>query len=291
MEKRGANTDWVAKQLAHRANISSRDVGYAGLKDRNAVTRQWFSLLTSTLTPDDVSAWEDAEFTVLKAVRHRKKLQRGGLSGNFLSITVREPHGSRAAWEDRVQLIAEQGVPNYFGPQRFGHGGQNITKAQALFDQPKRKIKRHQRGLYLSAARAFLFNAVLMQRVHEGTWNRALSGDQLIFDGSQSFFPFAAEPEVLRRVASLELHPSGPLFGTEDSISNDVSKHIEDEVIQHHASLYAGLQHWGLRTERRALRLRVDALTFSYPTAEQIKINFRLNKGTFASTVLGELFS
>jgi tRNA pseudouridine13 synthase len=142
VEKNGANTDWVAGQLAQLAGCQAREAGYAGLKDRHALTR------------------------ILEATRSRRKIQRGALEGNRFRIVVRDLEGCTEALDDTLRLISEQGVPNYFGPQRFGFDGQNVTRAAIWLASPRR-LSRQKRSLYLSAIRSFLFNQVLAERVRQ----------------------------------------------------------------------------------------------------------------------------
>jgi len=213
VRKRGHNTEQVARQLARAAGVAPRQVGYAGMKDRRAVAVQWFSLhLPGRADP----GWSGlpAGIEVVDATRHTRKLQRGALRGNRFGIVLRECRGDEAALRRRCDEIAREGVPNYFGEQRFGRDGQNVARARALFAGTRREPEtanatglisgrtsaasrasdslrgprlhpvgdRHRRGIYLSAARAFLFNAVLAARLVRGDWQTPLP-DQAMAQG------------------------------------------------------------------------------------------------------------
>ncbi len=287
VRKRGANTHWVAKQLGKLANIPPRDVGYAGLKDRNALTEQAFTVPVRSPVANWLGITGDG-FEVVRAERHRRKLKRGALKGNDFEITIRDFSGERAAVTERLAVIAAQGVPNYFGPQRFGHERSNLARAYAMFSGVRIE-DRFERGFALSAARAHVFNAVLAQRVASSTWNRLIAGDVANLDGSQSIFVPAALDEVLiERCARLDIHPTGPLWGRGELPSTGEARELEGKVAATHAALCDGLARSGLDQERRPLRLRVQALSHEWREADLV-LRFRLGRGAFATTVLHEL--
>jgi tRNA pseudouridine13 synthase len=128
VEKRSANTDWVAKELARVAACPARDVGFAGLKDRHAVTRQWFSVPAREVTPENLEKAEIEGVKILDSHNHTRKLKRGTLNGNRFHLKIREFTGDAIETVQRLERIRASGVPNYFGPQRFGYNGQNVEK-------------------------------------------------------------------------------------------------------------------------------------------------------------------
>ncbi len=290
VRKRGANTEWVAKRLAERAGVSAREVSYAGLKDRHAVTEQWFSVhLPGKVDPD----WETdphPDFTVLNAVRHSRKLRRGALSGNAFRITVRDLEGDPAELAARLERIAADGVPNYFGEQRFGREAGNLERAAAMLSGREKVRDRHQRGLYLSAARSALFNAVLAQRVVEGNWNVALPGEVLMLAGSHSIFAAEEVDDTIRqRVAAFDVHPTGPLWGAGELRSSGPVRELEEATAATWPIFRDGLAAAGLTQERRALRLIVGDTKLEFPEARTAVLDFRLPAGAYATTVLREL--
>jgi len=290
VRKRGANTDWVARRLAERAGVPAGAVGYAGLKDRHAVTEQWFSVHLPGRPEPDWAGITDPDFTVLKAVRHSRKLRRGALKGNAFRIAVRELDGDPAELAARLAQVIATGVPNYFGEQRFGRESGNLERAEAMLGGAERVRDRHRRGLYLSAARSALFNAVLARRVAEGTWNRLLPGEVLMLAGSHSIFA-ATEPDdaLCRRVAEFDLHPTGPLWGAGELPSLGPARRLEEAVAATLPTFRDGLTSAGLKQERRALRLIARDATLELLESRTAVLSFRLPAGAYATTVLREL--
>lgn len=290
VEKRNTNTQWLADQLARFAAIPKRDVSYAGMKDRHAVTRQWFSLgLAGAVEPD----WDNLNIEnvrVLQHARHRRKLRRGTLQGNRFQLVIRNLQGELASLESHLQRIALEGVPNYFGEQRFGHDGANLQQAIAMF-QGKRIKDRHKRSLYLSAARSYLFNELLSQRVARGDWNRAIPGDVMMLAGSNSYFvPEANDATIQQRLASFDIHPSGCLWGKGETPAQAEVAALERALAETHSVLCRGLEQASLKQERRALRLPVAELQWELDAPEQLlALRFILPAGAYATTVLREL--
>lgn len=290
IEKRGENTDYVARQLARFAGLSSRQVSYVGLKDRQGVTRQWFSLQMPGMAEPDWTSFESDTARILETRRNARKLRKGAASGNRFELTVRDLDAPPAALEQRLAELAEQGVPNYFGPQRFGHEGRNLERARELFANPGRRIDPHQRGLYLSAARSEIFNRILAARVRAGHWNRAIPGDVFMFADSHSFFkPDSIDADILERVNSRAIHPSGVLWGTTPSTATGEALAIETAAVGPLADLRAGLEHLRLETARRPFRLCPEELAWTLPATNVLKIRFALPSGAYATTVLREL--
>jgi tRNA pseudouridine13 synthase len=288
VRKRGANTLWVAKQLARLGKIDPRDVGFAGLKDRGAVTEQSFTVPARSALGDVWPGVSDEGFEVIAAARHRRKLKRGGLKGNDFTIVLRAFDGDAAALEHRLQVVAAAGVPNYFGPQRFGRDGNNLRTALAWFSGGATPHDRWQRGFALSAARAAIFNAVVAQRVQDGTWNQLLPGEIVNLDGSGSVFVADAIDAALQeRCARLDIHPTGPLWSGPASASGAAAA-LEAEVAVRHDVLARGLGENRLEPERRALRLRVDGLEWAI-AGDVVELKFRLHRGAFATAVLHEV--
>jgi len=292
VRKRLQNTADVAAQLARCAGVQPRAVSYAGLKDRVAVTEQWFSVHLPGNAEPDWSRLESPDLGILRQVRHGRKLRRGALRGNRFRIVVRELAGDPGALQRRLEIIAVQGVPNYFGEQRFGRDGSNLRTAQRLFSNPRMRLSRHQRGLVLSAARAWLFNAVLDRRVREGSWNRVLPGDALQLQGSHSFFIAEhVDAELQARLDAHDVHPTGPLHGRGAAPVRDEVLALESQTLASYPDFLAGLEAAGLQQERRALRLLVEGLEWRQPAADELCLEFSLPAGGYATSVLRELLS
>jgi tRNA pseudouridine13 synthase len=291
VRKRLANTDWVARQLASFAGVPARQVSYAGLKDRYAVTEQWFSVHLPGKPSPDWSLCNDATFSIVEAVRHSRKLKRGALQGNRFCIVIRDLKDPSGKIQWRLDSVMKLGVPNYFGPQRFGREGRNLAQAEAMFSG--RSVRdRHRRGLYLSAARAYLFNQVLTQRVAEGTWNQALPGDVMMHDGSRSQFPaLEIDEDIFRRTSIMALHPSGPLWGKGECPSRLAVGDLEQKVALLYPLLCQGLEQAGLVQERRPLRLHVQDIKWDLLEKDSLKLMFWLSSGAYATSVLREIIA
>lgn len=295
LAKRAMNTAHVARRIAQWAGVDERDVGYAGLKDRHAVTIQRFSVQLPGRPDPDPAALEldqDGEsLRVLHARRHSRKLSRGALAGNRFVLVVRDVRGGRAQIAARLQALAGQGVPNYFGVQRFGHGGDNLGRALAMFGG--RRVGREQRSMLLSAARSQLFNQVLAARVRGGSWAGGLAeGEVWMLDGSRSVFgPQPLNSELAGRVQRFDIHPTGPLWGRGELRSDGMARSLELDALADPVSLRLrdGLEAAGLKQERRALRLRPADLAWQWPAADVLELSFVLPPGTYATSVLAEL--
>jgi tRNA pseudouridine13 synthase len=230
-------------------------------------------------------------FEVLGAERHRRKLKRGALRGNEFEIRLGGFDGERDALEQRLRMVAAAGVPNYFGPQRFGRDGRNVAMALGWFRTGEAPADRAQRGFALSAARAVVFNAVLAARVSDTTWNRLQPGDIVNLNGTGSIFAAAQiDATLIERCERLDIHPTGPLWGTGTSAATAAAGEHERRIADTHADLAAGLAAARLEQERRPLRVAVEELQWQVEGGD-VQLRFRLRRGSFATAVLHELIS
>ncbi len=226
---------------------------------------------------------------MLAVQRHGRKLRPGSHRANRFVIRIRSVSGDRAAVEARLALLASAGVPNYFGPQRYGRGGSNLARVRewAAGGPPPRD--RMQRGFALSTARSELFNQVLAERVRRGDWNRLLPGEAVVLDGRRSFFRAdEIDAALMERCAAMDLHPSGPLWGRGAAEVGGEVLAVEDSVATREPELRALLESHGMDMERRSLRLPVRALEWSFD-GEDVVLSFELPRGTFATSVLHEV--
>ena len=289
VQKVGENTQYLARELAKFAGIPARNVSYAGLKDRQGDTKQWFSLhIPGKITPD-FSLFESPGVTILKVIRHNKKIKTGALAGNYFSIVLREI-SNKSALEKALQQV-QNGVPNYFGEQRFGFDGYNINSALLMFQG--RKIKdRFKRGMYLSAARSYLFNQVLSTRIKDDLYNKPLLGDCVQFVGNRSFFPLMdLEPTTLQRLTQREVCLTAPLWGAGELTSELDAKQYEIDLLSDYAELQAGLAKNGLKQARRPLLLVPEKFSATWLDQSSVKVDFYLPSGCYATSVLRELIS
>ena len=289
IQKRGENTDYLARQIAKYAGLPKMAVSYAGMKDRFGLTTQWFSVHIPGKREVDWIGMESESVTVLEAIRHNRKLKKGALKGNRFEITVRELEGDKGLVEEKLAKVKAEGVPNYFGPQRFGREGNNLVQAEALFKGELRLRDRTLEGIYLSAARSEIFNRVLASRVEAGTWNQAIEGDVFMFADSNSIFRAELNSETLARVSALDIHPSGPLWGKGELASTGAALAIEQAIALELQVFSAGLERIGMETSRRPLRLPVSDLNWEFCEDNALRLCFTLSSGAYATVVLREV--
>ncbi|WP_459208079.1 tRNA pseudouridine(13) synthase TruD [Pseudomonas sp. MLB6B] len=289
VEKRDLNTEEAARRLARAAGVPLRAISYAGLKDRQALTRQWFSLHLPGKADPDLSRAEDSTLRILERTRHQRKLQRGAHAANGFTLRLTQLSADRSALDARLERLKAEGVPNYFGAQRFGFDGGNVHDALDWAQRQALPEQRNVRSRLLSAGRSYLFNQVLAARVADGTWQRAQVGDLLAFTDSRSFFA-ASEAECSDpRLAILDLHPTGALWGEGPSPASGAPGELENAVGAQHQALCQWLARAGMEHERRILRLPIGRLTWHYPEPDTLQMEFVLPAGCFATVVVREL--
>lgn len=288
IEKTGLNSAFVAQQLARWAGVQESAVGYAGRKDRHAVTVQRFSVhLPKRIAPPIETLAIDG-LRVLDAQWHARKLQRGALAGNRFTLVLRTVVGEHAAIEARLRKIAARGFANHFGEQRFGRDGGNLDAALAMF--AGRRVGREQRSLLLSAARSALFNAVLDARVRAGSWDSGLDGDVWMLAGSHSVFgPEPLDAALSERCARADIHPTGPLWGDGALRSSSAALACEQAALAGSEAIRAGLARAGLRQERRALRALAADMGWQWLASDQLQLSFALPPGSYATALLDAL--
>lgn len=289
VEKEGENTDWVAQQLAKWAGIKLRDVGYAGLKDRQAITRQWFSLYLPGREDPDLSLFQFENMRILRHTRHQRKLQTGGLSANRFILTLRAVEGDKTQIETRLNQIQQQGVPNYFGEQRFGRNEHNLVMAQRLFNGELTRLKPAQRSLYISAARSFIFNAVLAERIRHQAWNQAWPGDVFQLEGSDKWFVDDGSADLIQRVKLADLHPTGAMAGAGELPTQQQACELEQAVLAEHQAWCSALAELGLKQDRRALRVMPMDLHWQWLADDVLQLAFTLRPGSYATMIVREI--
>jgi tRNA pseudouridine13 synthase len=288
IEKRGMNTAFAAQRIAAWAGVPESAIGYAGMKDRHAVTRQRFSVHLPGREAPDVATLVSDDMRVLAEDRHARKLQRGALRGNRFVLTLREVVGELESIEHRLAEIATHGFPNYFGEQRFGHGGGNLEAAQRMF--AGQRVRRDKRSLLLSAARSELFNVVLALRVADGSWCRGLPGELWMLAGSRSVFGPEPDPGALAaRVAAHDVHPSGPLWGLGELRTDGACRALEETALALYEPIRVGLEQAGLKQERRALRTIAGGLVWKWLQPDVLRLGFELPPGSYATSLLRSL--
>lgn len=288
IEKRGLNTEELVKRLAANLKKPIKSISYAGLKDRQAITTQWLSVHCPGEAIAGVDSLHGEGWRVIESMRHLKKLKTGALIGNKFTLVIRDISDD-ASIDARLQLIKAGGVPNYFGPQRFGHNGQNLLKAEAVLLKGMRVKDRFLRGIYYSAARSFLYNRILSARVAQHTWNKAMSGDVMQLAGTHSIFLIDIPDDTIHaRLKSHDLSPASPLWG------KGAARERLDALILQQKALYdfepwcVALEEQGLERAYRAHVLCVQELTWEWRD-QTLVLSFELTAGAYATSVLREV--
>ena len=294
IKKTGANTVFVARELAKYFSVKEQLVSYAGLKDRFAITEQWFGVHVPGKTVYDLSDLDIEGVEVISYARHNKKLRIGALTGNRFELVLRDVT-ELEAFKLRWQQIIKEGVPNYFGEQRFGINGGNLDKALALFSGSKVKDKK-KRGMYLSAARSHIFNAIISERIQHQIFNQVHIGDVLMLAGTQSVFHLDEVDEVIeKRFKEHDVDITASMWGAGELMTSGEPKAFEQLIAEKNNEFNQGLPRFGLKQERRRIRLSISETDISVIDTDNdefnstVKISFFLPAGCYATTILREL--
>ncbi len=286
IEKIACNTDWVIKQLKKVFGLSSREIGYAGKKDRYSISTQWFSL---HLPGKQVEAKliESDSIKIIRCERHNKKLRVGSIKENQFKIRVREL--ASPINPEIVEQIKKNGFPNYFGSQRFGRKFSNLERAEELLVAGKKIKNRNLKGLVLSSARSFLFNLQLAERIKQNNWLTIVEGDCVNLNASHSYFTLKApSEEEQQRIDAGDTHLCGWLPGKQASDAVGSALKLEQQSIRNYGDWLQGLTQFKLDSKRRAYR--VFAKDFVLQQSDrQAFLSFSLPSGSFATSLLNEL--
>ncbi|MGB0734037.1 MAG: tRNA pseudouridine(13) synthase TruD [Pontibacterium sp.] len=289
VRKKGENTDWVARQLAKFAGLNPRDAGYAGKKDRHAVTEQWFSLPMTNRTEPNWRLFGGKTIDILKTQRHARKLRTGSLKGNRFELRLRDlTHEDEFA--QRIEKVKAQGVPNYFGEQRFGFGFGNLEKGVALLNGTLKERQRNKKTMYVSAVRSWCFNHLVSQRIEQMGALAPMAGDVFMLAESQSCFTEQVlTEETLSRLQRQEIRPTAAMWGRGNLLTEGDARAWETEQLFAWQDVLERMEHIGLKQERRAAILYPQALEAKRESEGQWLLSFELPAGAFATSVLREL--
>ncbi|BFU60609.1 MULTISPECIES: tRNA pseudouridine(13) synthase TruD [Rodentibacter] len=286
IRKTGCNTLFVGEKLAKFAGVSERNMGYAGLKDRQAVTEQWFCLQMPGKATPDFSQFQLEGVEILEVTRHNRKIRTGSLQGNYFEILLR---GAEETDELKVRLdfVKNVGFPNYFTEQRFGRDGHNLTQA-LRWAQGEIKVKdRKKRSFYLSAARSEIFNLVVAARIEQGVTEEVLPNDIVQLTGSHSWFK-ADESEDLAalqtRLAQRDILLTAPLIGEENLMASSV----ENAIVEQHNVFSSLMKQEKMKAARRPLLMQAQDLHWQF-TDVGLKLYFYLPAGSYATALVREL--
>lgn len=307
VRKTDLTTTDVARRLADVCDVELKSVGYSGMKDRRGQCTQWFSVPVESEDEAKLARAEDGLLEVLAVKRNSRKLKIGNHRSNLFRIRLRNCIGAVATFERRLNVIKTLGVPNYFGAQRFGRNMRNMKQVKELMTQAltagantqelRGQMGKVKRGMMFSAARSYLFNQVLSERIENNSWNVFQPGDVLNLDGTARFFALRGEEtwndELQQRLDKFDIHISGPLAGIKESndryASTGEAADMEEVVLEKFALLVEGLQRFGLVAARRSLRFLPADLAWQWLESGDLFLEFRLPKGAYATALLREL--
>lgn len=292
VRKTGLNTAYLAEQIACFTGLPLRAVTYAGRKDKHALTEQWFSVHFPGKGEFDWSKLNEPGAEVLKSIRHNKKLRTGVLKGNRFKITLRQL-SSISGIEERLAQIKTNGVPNYYGSQRFGNTqydprGGNLVLAEKMINGETIR-NRNKRSMAISALRSWFFNEMLHNRLQNDQLSKPWCGDVMQLAGTNSFFcATQIDPSINKRLAKRDIFLSAPLWGKGPLASQNEALQFEQKLAQQHPTIAKTLEDLGLKQERRAINLFPNDLEWSLAN-DTLNLSFSLPAGTFATAVLREL--
>ena len=286
VRKTDCNTLFVGEQLAKFAGISARNMSYAGLKDRKAVTEQWFSLQMPGQPTPDFSQFSLDGVEILEITRHQRKIRIGSLQGNHFEILLRNAEETDEL-KVRLDFLAKNGFPNYFTEQRFGRDGNNLTQALRWANGEIKVKDRNKRSFYLSAARSEVFNLIVAKRIELGLAQQVLNGDILQLNGSHSWF-VADESEDLtqlqQRLIQQDILLTAPLIGEEDKSEVD----FENDIFAQHQALFDLMRQERMKAARRPILMQPQQFQWQFEP-NGLRLKFYLPAGSYATALVREL--
>ena len=288
VEKRSLTTMELIEQLAKASGIAARLIGYSGLKDKHAVTRQWVSLhLPGAKEKPQIPDTEN--YKILKSDWHDKKIRVGVHKANQFEITIRNVKGQSDELENIVALIRTHGFANYFGEQRFGRQQDNVAQALRVLNNRHKlkRLSRNKKSLYLSALRSELFNQILSKRVQQGIWMEPVEGDVFMLAGRQSIFAEALSEEILQRYKELDIHSALSMAGTGETRISHQASEIEHDIFQQNSEIHQTLLTLDIPRSLRPNRaLATDFMIESDIENNTIVVKVELESGVYLTTLL-----
>ena len=286
VRKTDCNTLFVGEQLAKFAGISTRNMSYAGLKDRKAVTEQWFSLQMPGQPTPDFSQFSLEGVEILDVTRHQRKIRIGSLQGNHFEILLRNAEETDEL-KMRLDFLAKNGFPNYFTEQRFGRDGNNLTQALRWANGEIKVKDRNKRSFYLSAARSEIFNLIVAKRIELGLDQQVLNGDILQLNGSHSWFMVDKSEDLAQlqqRLAQQDVLLTAPLIGEEEKSAVD----FEHEIFAQHQALFSLMRQERMKAARRPILMQPQQFQWQFEP-NGLRLKFYLPAGSYATALIREL--
>ncbi|WP_153447596.1 tRNA pseudouridine(13) synthase TruD [Vibrio algicola] len=292
IRKQGENTSYVVNELAKACGVPSSNVGWAGLKDRHAVTEQWLSVQGAKAEGFDITQFEadHPSVKILATAYHNKKLRPGDLIGNQFVIRLAQVSDINDVCQ-RLEKVKLNGVPNYYGAQRFGREGNNLEEARRWGRDNVRTRNQNKRSLYLSTARSWIFNQVVSHRIESQCFSQLLNGD--IVMNSQGNHQLVDQNNMAELQAQLDnetVQLTAPLAGDNALPTQDDAEALERPFLDAEQDLMALICGNRMRHDRRPVALFAQNLTWTHDD-DSVTLSFSLPAGCFATSILRELIN
>ncbi len=297
VEKRHVDGRSMIEAIAEHFGVGTGDVGTAGIKDRRAITRQWVSLPAQQVRrpPREGEAVGEG-IEILATSRHRNKLRTGHLRGNRFSVRLRETSLRAEALKEAVEKVAtvvsSQGMPNYFGEQRFGDGGKNLEVGWRWLRDGVKPKGRFMQKMVASAVQSEVFNRVLARRLVEGTWKEAIDGDifEKVDTGGRFWIDRREREETQRRLETGAIAITGPMPGSKEGLARKSAGALEREVVEEMGLKAEYFERFGRRGRgtRRPMTAYVDGLSWELEEEGVVRFDFGLPAGSYATVLLRE---
>jgi len=291
IEKTGLSTHELIDQIALDFNIKPRDVGYSGLKDKHAITRQWLSLhLAGQMQSMKIP--ETSAYKILAQGWHARKLKPGSHRSNRFEVLIREVHTFDETTQQQIASIREKGMANYFGQQRFGVSDDNVSRALQIFANARktRKLSRTRKGIYMSALRSELFNQILSARIGHEIWDKPVEGDVFMLSGSQSIFQEEITDQIIDRYSRFDISSTASLFGEGENRLKSQALEIEQGVIKDNAEISDCLLRLKAKLHRRPVRIQVKNFEVDYhPDNKLLSLKAELPRGSYFTSLLNHV--
>lgn len=287
--KRDLTTPEAVRRMANALGVEPGTSGWAGMKDRHAVTTQWASFQGAS--SEAAAALELEGIEILEAVAHRHKLRTGHLRGNRFVLRVRDAGPYLGEARQVLDRLVESGLPNYFGEQRFGRGGENLPRARQWLVEggraPRRKLERK---LLVSVLQSWLFNEALADRLRDGLFDRPAAGDLLRKEETGGLFTTDDLDEAARRMADWEISATGPMFGPRMRWPEGEAREREAALLERMGVENDHIARFGRAGEgtRRPYRVRPGRVEVE-SEGDALRVGFDLPSGSYATAVMREV--
>jgi tRNA pseudouridine13 synthase len=288
IEKTNLTTQDLIEQIAREFSVKPRDIGYSGLKDKQAVTQQWLSVhLPGQMNSVEIPS--SSHYDLLQHGWHNRKIRSGSHRSNSFEVMVRGIVDLSNQTQHQIDDVKAFGIANYFGEQRFGARQDNVERAIHSFTNERRarKLSRTKRSLYISALRSFLFNQILSRRIEQNHWHQPLLGDVYMLSGSHSLFSGDIDDSILDRYQQQDISSAVSLYGAGSSMLSETALALEEAVFHQYSEIVECLNAQKVKLQMRTTRVAVQSFDVIHDSDTQsLKVSATLPSGCFFTTLL-----